>query len=119
RQHADDALPSLLFLLAQRLAEIGEDEQVVRPAVAAERRAPQLEPSARRPERLIDEARRLAGEIVGETQLRGAPAEQLGRLVTEQALAGRVDEDERLLRVEREDGDVDRGHDALQQRGRL
>jgi len=45
RQYADDALPGELLLLAQRAAQIGEDQQLVGLAVAIERRSPQLEPS--------------------------------------------------------------------------
>ena len=51
REHADDALPGLLLLLAQRAAQVGEDEQLVRLAVAPERRAAQLEAAAVRTER--------------------------------------------------------------------
>ena len=42
-EHADDALPGLLLLFAQGAAQVGEDEQLMRLAIAPEGRAPQLE----------------------------------------------------------------------------
>ena len=55
RQHADDALPGRLFFFAQRLAQVGDDDEVMRPAVAIEDGAPDLVAAAPAAERAIDE----------------------------------------------------------------
>ena len=115
RQDADDALPGLLLFLAQRAAQIGEDEQLVRLAVAAERRAAQLEPAAFRPERPLDESRRVAGEVVGQVQLLGAASKKDALWLPDEALGGRVHQHEMRVHVEGEHGHVDGAHDALQE----
>src|SRR4029453_17662741 len=102
----------------ERPGEVGEDEQMMRLAVAAERLSPELEAAAFRPERPIEQARRVALEAAREAQLLCMAAEQPCRRLPEQPLTGRVDEHERLVHVEREDRDVHRPHDALQGGGR-
>ena len=69
REDADNALPRLLFFFAQGTAQIREDQQLMRPPVAPEVRPPQLQPSARRTERLIEQSRRLTGQKRRQPQL--------------------------------------------------
>ena len=120
RQHADDALPGLLLLLAQRAAQVGEDQQLVRPAFAAEvdRR------SSSRP--LSGPNGRSSSRGVSPIEVRVQPqfARHHGRAdpragFPSRRSAGRIDEHQLLVHVEREDRDVDRRHDAREQRGRL
>ena len=70
---ADDAnqpLPRLALFFAQRLAEVGEHEQLVRPAALAERAAPDLPAADAAGKRRVDDARRLAGQAVRQAELR-------------------------------------------------
>ena len=89
---ADQPLPGLALLFAQRLAQVGEHQQLVRPAALAELAAADLPAADAAGKRRVDDARRFAGQAVGEAELLGASAEQpLGRLA-EQPRAGAVDE---------------------------
>ena len=72
---ADDAnqpLPGLALLFAQRLAQVGEHQQLVRPAALAERAAPDLPAADAAGKRGVDDARRVAGQAVVEVELLGA-----------------------------------------------
>ena len=112
RQHADDALPRLLLFLAQRAAQVGEHEQLMRLAVAVERRSPQLQPAAVRPERPSISRGVSPVRYCREPQRRRvAPEQRAGRL-SEQPLRRRIGEHQPLVHVEREDRDVDRPHHA-------
>ena len=115
RQDAHDALPCLLLFFTKRAAEIGKDEELVRLAVAAERRSPQFEPAAIGAERPIDQSRRVPGEMPIQAQLAGAASEQMRRARAEQALGGGIGEHELLFHVEGEHRDVDGAHHARQQ----
>src|SRR5262249_62249636 len=84
REHTDDALPRLLLLFAQRAAQIGEHQQLVRPAVAPERRAPQLDATALRSEGSIDQLARVSGEIRREPEF--------GRAATDEPGGGRANQ---------------------------
>src|SRR2546427_5336007 len=53
-EHADQTLPRLPLLLAQRAAHIGEDEELMGKAALAERAASQLPAPLRRPSRERD-----------------------------------------------------------------
>ena len=116
---ANEALPRLAFFFAQRLAEVGEHEQLVRPPALAEEAAPDLPSADAARKRGGDDARRFAAQAVVEVELRGPATEQpLGRLAQEPR-AGAVDELQLVLLVEREDRHVDFGHDFAEQRRRL
>ena len=120
-QHADQPLPRLALLLAQRAAHVGQHDELVRrgrPAGTC-RAAP---PSARAPPGNVEL------EHAGRVALRHPPSpSSLGRS-PEQPLAGlrraaarraRLTSRSAPLVVEREDRDVDLGHHAAQQRGGL
>ena len=89
---ADQPLPRLPFLFAQRLAQVREHEQLVRAAALPELAAPDLPAADAAGERRVDDARRLAVEAVVEAELLGVPAEQPLRRLAEQPRAGAVDE---------------------------
>ena len=117
---ADQPLPGLPLFLAQRLAEVGEHQQLVRPPALAELAAADLPAADAAGERRVDDARRLAGQAVRQVQISSAspPEQPLGRLA-EQPRAGAVDELQLVLLVEGEDRDVDLRHHLAQQRRRL
>jgi hypothetical protein len=119
REHADDALPGLLLFFAQRSREVGEDEELMRLAVAAERRPPQLEASALRAERPIEQARGLAFQALVETQLARLVADQIRRALADQPFCGWIREHEHFVHVEGEHRNVDRAHHALEKRRRF
>ena len=79
REHADDPLPRGLLLLAQRPAEVGQHDQLVRPAFAVERRATHLiagrgaRPNVRSTSRRASPTRYPRSRAA-----RGRPAERLG-----------------------------------------
>jgi hypothetical protein len=118
-EHADEALPGEQFLFAERAAEVGDDDEVVRAAAFAKLAA------AHAP------AAGAAGEGVAAGRA-GSPARQSARsrsaaCAAEDALgglvamscAGAVDEAERFAGVEGEDGDVDLLHHGAEERGGL
>ena len=120
---ADDAnepLPRLTLFFAQRLAQVGEHQQFVRPAALAEVAAPDFPAADAAGEGGVDDARRVAGQAVRrDPSSVGPPAEQpLGRLA-EEPRTGAVDELQLLVLVEREDRDVDLRHHLAQQRRRF
>ena len=116
RQHADDPLPRLLLFFAQRAGEVREDEELVWLAVASEGRSTELESTALGPERTIEQPRGFALETLIEPELPCVFSEQRGGRLADQTFGGRIDQHELLVHVEREDTDVDRAHDARQQR---
>ena len=67
---ANQALPRLPFLLAQRLAQIGEHEQLVRPAALPELAAADFPAADAAGKRRVDDARRVARQAFGEVERR-------------------------------------------------
>ena len=116
--HADQPLPRLALLFAQRPADVGEHQQVVLLAAEPEGRAAHLPPADAAGHRQVDDPRRRA-EPVGDAELDGRAPEELLGGAAEQPLAGAVDEPQALCRVEGEHGDVDLLHHGPQQRGGL
>src|SRR6185436_16728476 len=119
---ADDAnqpLPCLPLFVAQRPADVGEDEQLMRTSALPERRAPYFPAAGGAGERDVLDARGLAGETRAQPQLLGGASKQLLGRLREQALAGAIDQAQRLSAVEGEDGDVDLDHHRAQQRAGL
>ena len=93
RQDADDALPRLLLFLAQRAAQVGEDEQLVRPC----RRGGRSSAAARvgrSPGRTADRsgAASRRSRYCAEPQLAGVRARPVARRLADQALRGGIDE---------------------------
>ncbi len=115
---ANQALPGLALLLAERPREIGEDEEMVDASLLPE--AASLHAPPARPARKQEIER---GAVVAqrprEAELRCAPAEELLGGPRQQALAGAVDEAKRLGLVEREDGDVHLGHHGRESSARV
>src|SRR5262249_25597535 len=72
---ADQSLPRLALFFAEWLAQMGEDEQFMRPAALAERAAADLPAADAAGKGRVDDARRLAGEAVLQAELVGAPPE--------------------------------------------
>jgi hypothetical protein len=83
-QHADEALPGLQLLLAQRLADVGQHEQCVRPTVLTERAASHFPTAAAAGECHVHRAWRRAFEHVDEAHLLRGPSEQPLRRLREQ-----------------------------------
>ena len=118
-EHADQPLPRLALLLAQRLLRSVSTSSWC----GSPRWRNVLRRTSQRPappgKRQRADARRLGCEPVAESELVGAATEQpLGRRA-EQAFAGAVHEPQPLALVEGEDRDVDLRHDRAQQRRRF
>ena len=90
---ADEPLPRLALLFAQRLAQVGEHQQLVRPAALAELAAPDLPAPDAAGECGVDRraARRRSRQSARSSSLGAASEQPLGRLA-EQPRAGAVDE---------------------------
>ena len=120
-QDADQTLPRLPLFVAERAAHIGEHKKLVRQAALPECAAahfPAAPPRAPRKRQRVD-SESLARETGRQPQTRCVPIEQLFRRAAEQCGAAAIDQSQRLLAIEGEDGDVDFVHDAAQQCGRL
>ena len=113
---ANQALPRLALFLAQRLAQVGEHQQLVRPAALAEQAAPDLPAADAAGKRSGDDARRLAAQALVEIELGRAPPEEPFRRLAQESGAGAVHELELVILVEGEDRDVDLRHHLSQQR---
>jgi hypothetical protein len=116
---ADQPLPRLAFLVAQRAADVGEHQELMGPAALPERRAPHFPAARRAGKRDILDPGRLAREAGPQTELVGGAAEQLLGRLRQQPLAGAIDQTQRVRAVEGEDGDVDFDHHRPQQRAGL
>ena len=119
---ADDAnqpLPRLPFLFAQRLAQVGEHEQLVGASALAELAAADFPAPDAAGEHGVDDARRFAAQAVREIQLLGAASEQPLRRLAQKPRPGAVDELQLVFLVEREHRHVDLRHHLPQQRRRL
>src|SRR5581483_3664212 len=68
-EHADDALPRLQLLLAQRAAEVGDDDEVVRAAALAKFAAPHAPAADGAGKREVQQARGVALERFGQAEL--------------------------------------------------
>ena len=118
---ADDAnqpLPRLTLLFAQRLTDVGQHEHLVRLAAL-----PELPPSDLPSPGSAGKADVLNAGVGAERrhqpELLGGPSDERVGPLRQQPLAVPVDQDETLVVVEREDGDVDFRHHRPQQRRRL
>ena len=113
---ADQPLPRLAFLLAQRPAHIRQHEQIMRQPAEPERRPsdfPSAGPAAGG--RDVDHARCIAKPFTQRQLLRG-PAEHVLHALAHQSLAGAVDDAQAMFGIESEDGHVDLFHDRAQER---
>ena len=108
--HANQPLPGLTLFLAQRLAQIRQHQQLVRPPALPELTAPDLPAADAAREGGVDDARCVAGQTVAEIEFLGVPPEQPFRRLAEQPRAGSIDELQLVLLVEGEDRDVDFRH---------
>ena len=121
-EHADEPLPRLPLFLAQRLAQVGEHEQLVRPSALAERRcgAP---PSGRTPPgnaMSIDARRRRRRGSRPSPSSLGACARAAARPAAPSSRSpARLTSRSACALVEGEDGDVDLRHHRAQQRRRF
>src|SRR5205823_4032012 len=103
---ANEPLPRLALLVAQRPADVGEDEELVRAALLPEGRAPHFPASAAAGKRRVGDARRRAFEVRGQIEIVGAAAQELVGRLAKEALARTIDEPQPLRAVEGEDRDV-------------
>ena len=116
---ADEALPRFQFLLAQRLAEIGDHDKFVRQSSFA-KTGPAHPPAAGATgEGARQHAGVLAGEAVNEIEFAGLPAQESFGGLAHEFLTRAIDEAQGFVRVEGEDGDIDFLHDGAQQGGGL
>ena len=117
---ADQPLPRLTLLVAQRPADVGEHQQLVRTAFLTERRAPHF-PAARcrRGTRRPRCAATCPSRQVRRPSSSAVRPSSCSAGLRQQPLAGAVDEPQRLRAVEGEDGDVDLHHHRAQQRAGL
>src|SRR6476620_889896 len=113
-KHTDEPLPGLALFFAQRAAEVGDDEQLVRHAVFAE----------------LSVADGPASVLAGKGDLRGLRAGRLQKFLkpkffrgeseharrdaSHELFAGAIDDAKTLLLVEGEDGDVNLHHHFLE-----
>ena len=113
---ADQPLPRLTFLLAQRPADVRQHQQVMGKPAKTKGGAPHF-PSPARAAGLgdIDDPRRLA-EPVGHAQLLGGASQHLLDGAVHQPFARAVGDAQMLRRIEGEDGDVDLLHHRAEQR---
>src|SRR5205807_6100571 len=124
-EHTHDALPSFQFFLAKRLAQVRDDEELVRHAALAETaaaHAPAAQDSAVAGKRLRKRVRRAAvahAQAVVEAQLLRRAQQRALQREREQTLARAVDETEPAFGVEGEDGNVNLRHHRAQQRRRF
>ena len=116
---ADEAPPRLAFLFTQRLADVGQHDEIVRLAALPEPPPPDL-PSPGRPGKLDVVARGIAMQRVGSRPRSAACRPDMSsKPLAEQTLAVAVHQHQPALAVEREDRDVDLGHHRVQQRRRF
>ena len=116
---ADQALERLPLLFAERLTEIREHQQLVRPAALSKQAASDLPSAHASGKRRVDDAGRFAIEAVLETELLCAAPEQTFRRLRQEPGARAVDEGQLPAFVEREHSHFDLRHHLAQQRRRL
>ena len=116
-EDANQALPGLALFVAQRAAQIGEHEQLVRQAAFAKTAATHF-PTAgfARKSDLLD-ARGLAVRHSARPSSPAFRAEQMFLGLIENAFAGAIHEAERAATIEGENGHVNFLHHLAQQRG--
>jgi hypothetical protein len=112
---ANQALPRLALFLAQGLAEVRQNEQLVRPPALTEAAAPDLPAPDAAGERRGDHAWCLAAQALGQVQIGRASSEQTFRRLAQEARARAVHELQLVILVEREDRDIDLGHHLSQE----
>jgi hypothetical protein len=118
-QHADEALPGLALLVAQRAREVGEHEEAVRDAVLPEHPAADLEAAGTAGEGQLQDLPRPGVQRPLQPQLARGAAEQPLQGLEEEALARAVHELQAMRGVEGEDGHLDLLHDLAQEGRRL
>ena len=119
-EHAHESLPRLQLFFAQRLADVGEHEQRVRPSVLAKRSATHFPSPGAAGKRDVHRTRRRTLQ----TLRRARPARRFGRAAARPAgpssrSPARFTRRNAIVVVEREHGDVDLRHHRAQQRRRL
>src|SRR6185437_15530495 len=118
-EHANEALPGEALLVAQRLAQVGKHDELLRAPIEPEGATPELPSSGAARERRVDGAVRLAAQAAGQSERGGGAADDLALAGAEQLLAASVHEAQLAPLVEGENGDVDFLHYGAQQRGGL
>ena len=114
--HADQAPPRLALLFTQRLAQVREREQVVWRTALKEPRPSHFPPASAAGEaQVLERGRRLQRAL--QPQRLGRPADQVGVGKPQQTAAVAVHQHQASLPVERENRDVDFGHDGMEERG--
>ena len=116
---ANQPLPGLAFFLAQRLTEVREHQQLVRPPTLAEEAAPDFPAADAAGKRRGDDARCLAAQALVEVEVGGTAPEEAFRRLAQKARAGAVHELQLVLLVEGEDRHIDLRHHFSEQGSRL
>ena len=116
---ADQALPRQPLFFAERAAQIGENDELVRAATLPKRTSPHGPPSGTAGETNLHGPRRRAFEAARQGKFFRGQVEQTLRGASQKAFAGAVDQLQFLRVVKREHGHVDLFHDGAQQRRRF
>jgi hypothetical protein len=117
--HPNQPLPCLALFVAQRAADVGEHEELVRPSLLPERGAAHFPAAAGAGERDVVDARRRPFEARAQPEFVRPPAQQLFGRRAEQSLACAVDEAKGVCGVEGEHRHVDLDHHGAQECARL
>ena len=116
-EHANEALPGLALFIAQRAAQIRDDEQLVREPCFAKISAMNFPAAGFSGKRDLLDARRVAGEAFGKAELARVSSEKALFRLIQNALAGAIHEAKRAVAVECKNRDVDFLHHFAEQRG--
>ena len=117
---ADQPLPRLALFVAQRPADVGEHEQLMRTSSLAERRAPHFPAARRAGERDVLDARRLRRRGTRAVRARRRCGRAAARPAAPSSRSpARLTSRSVVRAVEGEDGDVDLDHHRAQQRAGL
>src|SRR6266545_6712341 len=116
--HPYETLPGLALLFAQRLADVGQHEQLVWFSALPERSLPDFPPARSSGKVDVAHARSRACFRL-ESEFRCPPPDDFGCWPAEQMLAIPVYERELAMAIEREDCHVDLRHHGVQQGGCL
>lgn len=123
-KHAYEPLPRLSLLVAQGTRQVGHDDELMGKSALPKGAATDLDAPLRpgafaAGKEGIDDAARLAFKKCLQPQLGRRTTDHALRRLPNESLTGAVDQTQRTILVERENGDVDLLHHLLQERDRF